>query len=262
MTFNVISSSDIARGLIDGLYIGYKQWGETPLETLERVRQENPHLRDVPLSYAGRLDPLAEGVLLILCGEANKFRQQFLGLDKQYECEVLFGIKTDSADLLGLITEVDRVDVSAELIQNVLASLLGPQSFPYPVFSSKTIQGKPLFQWFKEGRIHEIQIPSTDILIKDISLLSCKDIYSSDVIDKIKKATELVHGDFRQKEILESYIEKIADSMSFKVAVIHVECTSGAYMRTIAEKIGETCGSPAIAYSIKRVKIGNFTFTL
>ncbi len=95
MSHNVISKDDIARGLIDGLFLTYKQWGETPLEALERVRLENPHVKNIPLSYAGRLDPLAEGVLLVLCGEANKSRSEYLGMDKEYECEVLFGIKTD-----------------------------------------------------------------------------------------------------------------------------------------------------------------------
>jgi tRNA U55 pseudouridine synthase TruB len=33
-------------------------------------------------------------------------------------------------------------------------------------------------------------------------------------------------------------------------------------MRTLAEMIGEKCGMPALAYSIKRTKIREFTFIL
>ena len=43
-----------------------KQVGETPLEMLDRLRIEQPSLRDEKLSYAGRLDPMAEGEMLFL----------------------------------------------------------------------------------------------------------------------------------------------------------------------------------------------------
>jgi tRNA pseudouridine55 synthase len=257
MAHNVISQADIARGLIDGLFLTYKQWGETPLETLERVRKENPNLNDVPLSYAGRLDPLAEGVLLVLCGEANKARGEYLGMDKEYECEVLFGIKTDSGDLLGLISEIKEGEVKEEVLKESLPLLLGAQSFPYPVFSSKTVNGKPLFAWFKEGKIHEIEIPKTDVNIKEIEMMSLKTIHADEVLGKITKAIELIKGDFRQSEILKSYKEHLINQ-SFIVATIKVSCTSGTYMRTLAEIIGDKNNMPALAYSIKRTKIGEF----
>jgi tRNA U55 pseudouridine synthase TruB len=44
----------------------YKNVGETPLECLERFRVENSEYKDVPMTYAGRLDPMAEGVLIVL----------------------------------------------------------------------------------------------------------------------------------------------------------------------------------------------------
>ena len=44
----------------------YKQMGETPRERLERLRQQRPYYEHEVLSYAGRLDPMAEGVLLCL----------------------------------------------------------------------------------------------------------------------------------------------------------------------------------------------------
>jgi tRNA pseudouridine55 synthase len=261
MSHNVISQTVIARGLIDGLFLTYKQWGETPLETLERVRMENPNLKSVPLSYAGRLDPLAEGVLLVLCGEANKARNEYLGMDKEYECEILFGIKTDSGDLLGLISEIKEGEVNEVIIKESLSTLLGKQSFPYPVFSSKTVNGKPLFSWFKEGKIHEIEIPKTDVEIRNIEMTSLTSVNASDVLQKITKAVELIKGDFRQSEILEKYT-KCLSTQRFTVAKIRVTCTSGTYMRTLAEMIGEKCGMPALAYSIKRTKIREFTFIL
>jgi tRNA pseudouridine(55) synthase len=261
MTHNVISQADIARGLIDGLFVTYKQWGETPLQTLDRVRGENPNLKDIPLSYAGRLDPLAEGVLLVLCGEANKSRNEYLGMEKEYECEILFGMQTDSGDLLGLILNVEETEISEEDIKKSTLELIGKQSFTYPVFSSKAVLGKPLFQWFKEGRIHEIEIPKTDIEIKSIDVVSTTVVSANEVLEKVTHAVNLVTGDFRQDEILRKYKE-VMGSQKFTLATLKVSCTSGTYMRTLAEMIGQKCNVSALAYSIKRVKIGEFTFSL
>jgi len=62
----------------------YKNIGETPLECLERIRSERQELVKERLSYAGRLDPMAEGVMLILVGDENKEREKYLGLDDSF----------------------------------------------------------------------------------------------------------------------------------------------------------------------------------
>ena len=50
----------------------YKKEGETPLEAIERFRRKNPEYRNEKMTYAGRLDPMAEGVLLVLAGNECK----------------------------------------------------------------------------------------------------------------------------------------------------------------------------------------------
>lgn len=273
MAFNVISPDDIARGLIDGLLPVYKQWAETPLQTLDRIRVALPALQDVPLSYAGRLDPLAEGLMLVLCGEANKARLEYLGLDKEYEFEVLFGLSTDTGDLLGLPITIhpkhaDSQDqhtptthIEEAQLVDAVNSLTGQHTFPYPVFSSKTVQGKPLFEWYKEGRIDEIKIPDISITIRDIEVLSLTTVTAADVYNKVSEATRLVSGDFRQKDILSGF-DKLSineSSRKIQVARIRAHCTSGTYIRTLAQKIGELCHTNALAYSIKRTKVGDIS---
>ena len=46
-----------------------KAVGETPLSALERHRGEHPELLGIPMAYAGRLDPMASGKLLVLIGD-------------------------------------------------------------------------------------------------------------------------------------------------------------------------------------------------
>jgi hypothetical protein len=83
----------------------YKKLGETPRERLERLRTQKPHYAHEVLSYAGRLDPMAEGVLLCLVGSANKRREAYLDLGKEYVLDILFGFSTDTYDVLGRVME-------------------------------------------------------------------------------------------------------------------------------------------------------------
>ena len=82
-----------------------KKSGETPLECINRFKVNNPEYKNDKMTYAGRLDPLASGVLLVLVGEECKNKEEYLKLDKEYELTILFGFKTDSFDILGMIDE-------------------------------------------------------------------------------------------------------------------------------------------------------------
>jgi len=43
-----------------------KKEGETPLEALQAFRSKNKKYKGVKMTYAGRLDPMASGLLLVL----------------------------------------------------------------------------------------------------------------------------------------------------------------------------------------------------
>ncbi len=62
-----------------------KKEGETPLEALEIFRKKNKEYMGVKMTYAGRLDPMASGLLLILAGEEAKNKEKYLILGKEYE---------------------------------------------------------------------------------------------------------------------------------------------------------------------------------
>lgn len=278
---NEISKDELMRGLLteadlqeengnksilNGLLLVYKKWGKTPLETLDELRQKYPLLEGVPLSYAGRLDPLAEGLMLILVGDTNKDREKYLGLDKTYEVEILFGIKTDTGDLFGLpyFNGDAQEKFGADEVSKVLKSFVGKQQFPYPVYSSKTVQGKPLFQWMNEGRINEIEIPKTDVEIYSLLLLKAgmnpvKKVRGAEILEKVELALNSVKGDFRYDEMRAGWASALhgLEEESFSVVKIACECSSGTYMRILAEEIGKKMGVPALAYSIKRTKISD-----
>ena len=79
----------------------WKRAGETPLQAMEALRARDPALAGVPMVYAGRLDPMAEGVLLVLAGDDRHALPEHLRHDKRYRASFLFGVGSDTGDGLG-----------------------------------------------------------------------------------------------------------------------------------------------------------------
>ena len=235
-----------------------KQTGETPLECLERIRKEQNIGIDVPMTYAGRLDPLAEGKMIVLVGDECKDKEKYLGLDKTYEIQVLLGVTTDTGDALGFITNINvekEIDISKNL---KLSHYVGKFVQEYPAYSSKTHNGKQLHELARAGELPEV-MPTKEVEIFDIknlgiSTLTGYDIYLQ-VVDNIKK----VHGDFRQQFILEKW-KDFHDKYSknaFQIVTLEVKCSSGTYMRALAERMGKDLGVGAMALRIIRTDLGN-----
>ena len=236
----------------------YKKEGETPLECLNRFRLEQPEYKEAVLSYVGRLDPMAEGVLLVVVGEENKNREAYLGLDKVYEVEVLFGVTTDTGDILGKVVEVSKSVVESNF--DFLKSFIGPFTQKYPHYSSKTVNGKPLFQWAREGKLDEIEVPEKSVEIFDVKLKSNFILSGEEILKQVEERIKKVNGDFRQEEITNSWKEHVTPFIkeNFSFITIEVSCSSGTYMRTLSEEIGKKLGVPAIAWRIKRLKVAQY----
>lgn len=243
----------------------YKKIGETPLECLDRFREHNPEYKDASLSYAGRLDPMAEGVLLVLAGEENKKREKYLSLDKEYSFEVLFGFETDTYDILGRVSKSSEVSklrkISKENIKEILETFKGKMIQKYPAYSSKTVLGKPLFEWARSEKLNEIEIPSREVEIHSMVLENHRMIGKEELRNFIKERIALVRGDFRQKEIIALWSNVLNTSKvrKFPVARIYLKCSSGTYARSLAHSLGERLEIGALALSIVRTKVGNWS---
>ncbi len=76
--------------------------------------------------------------------------------------------------------------------------------------------------------------------IKSIEFLEQYLMNSQEIFNLIRNRIEKVNGDFRQKEILASWQNELeTKDQSFRFIKIKVDCTTGTYMRSLAEKIGE-----------------------
>jgi tRNA pseudouridine(55) synthase len=253
-----------------------KRLGETPLEALTRVRAERDIDESVPMTYAGRLDPMAEGVLVLLVGEECKKKVEYLGLDKEYEVEIVFGVSTDTYDMLGIpklsIEKIEQLPAGG--FQKIFQKYVGKFSQPYPPFSSKTVNGVQLHTLARAGELpDEDEMPSKEVEIYAVEVVNGGVISSAALEERIMSGIKLVKGDFRQEEIMKQWsgifrTTEVADGdagvhiqhetscPNFPMVRIRVKCSSGTYMRSLAERMGRDLGVGAFALSIKRLSIG------
>ena len=237
-----------------------KKEGETPLEAAESFRYLHKAYKDIKMTYAGRLDPIASGLLLILAGEEIKNKEKYLNLNKEYEFEVLFGFATDTYDILGKIISHrsdlwDKRGLEKEIKKN-LQHFRGKFLQKYPMYSSKTVKGKPLFAYAKSGEA--VEAPEREVFVKSLKFLKLKKINNKKLLADIEKRIKKVKGDFRQKEIIKLWRKKLNErgESSLRIGSFKIKCGSGTYVRGIADSLGEKIGIPALAFKIKRTKIG------
>ncbi|MEK7109151.1 MAG: hypothetical protein AAB919_01830 [Patescibacteria group bacterium] len=240
----------------------YKQLGETPRECLERLRHKHRQYEHEVLSYAGRLDPVAEGVMLCLVGAANKRRETYLDLGKEYVLDVLLGFSTDTYDVLGRVMETgDASAVRRIAIQKALNEFRGKVQQQYPPFSSKTVEGKSLFEWARNNALSALVLPSRSVTIHDITIEGIYKVKEPLLLEYIETSVGKVNGDFRQEEIVRTWKRHLKSdgTREFKAATIKIDCTSGTYARSIAHGLGQELGVPALALHILRTKVGDYS---
>lgn len=249
-----------------------KEVGETPLSCAEKWRATQPDMNGIPLSYAGRLDPMASGKLLVLVGDECKNQTNYHGLDKEYEFSVLFGIASDTHDVLGrLQTSTDDISIEEHQVAEVVKGLIGLFTFSYPLFSAKTVQGKPLHMWTLEGRLNEIEIPTrtseifelevTHIETKPRQEVAALALQKINTIPEVTDPRKALGADFRRTDVRVDWQDVATDfSLPSNYTIAHLRCTasSGAYMRTLATIIADKLGTTGLAFHIHRTKIGHY----
>ena len=246
-----------------------KHVGETPLVALERFRLEHRIPFRTPLAYAGRLDPMASGKLLILIDDECKVQEKYHSLDKEYQVEVLLGVSSDSGDVLGLLSSSPQKSVTEMGVKTVLKKFIGPITLPYPHFSSKTVRGKPLHTWTLENRLGEIEIPKKKSTIHALTFRGLRTLTRSEVLTIARTKIETIPlvtdpkkalgADFRRDAVRASWneLEKTGRE-TYQILSFSCIASSGTYMRTLGEYIAKELGTTGLAYSIHRTKIGKY----
>ncbi len=116
--------------------------------------------------HTGTLDPLATGLLPICFGEATKFSMGLLEADKTSRAPIRLGQTTTTGDAEGEVIDARPVNVNEEQVREVLQRFTGAiQQLP-PMHSALKHQGKPLYEYIRQGET--IERAPREVFIHDL----------------------------------------------------------------------------------------------
>lgn len=170
------------------------------------------------IGHVGTLDPLAQGLLVVCVGRATKVVQFLTGLDKQYEAEITLGKASPTLDSEGIDLNAPANPIDHLSEADLLAAL--------KKFEGSIEQRVPAFSAVRVGgeplyrkarRGEEVTPPTRTVTIADISLSS----YRRPVVSAV------------------------------------VTCSSGTYIRTLADDLGRVLGCGAYLSHLRRTRVGH-----
>ena len=179
---------------LDGVLLLDKATGLSSNSALQQARRL---YRAEKAGHTGVLDPLATGLLPVCFGQATKFAQYLLDADKAYIATLRLGQATDTGDAEGSIIATSHTEISQTDFQVACQQHLGAQQQLPPMYSALKHQGKPLYQYARQGidiqrqprniHIHNIQILRFQFPEAQISVQCSKGTYIRTLAEDIAK---------------------------------------------------------------------------
>jgi len=153
---------------MNGIMILNKPKGMTSFSAVNAIHK----LIGVKAGHAGTLDPMAEGVLVVLLGKFTKKAKEFESSIKEYEAEITFGIETDSLDSTGKVTSRKEVNITRPQLEEAMVHFTGEIEQIPPMVSAIHYKGKRLYELARQGieveraprkiTIHKLELKSFD----------------------------------------------------------------------------------------------------
>lgn len=188
------------------------------------VNQVSKILKTKKIGHTGTLDPIATGVLVLCIGKATKLVEVITSYDKEYEAEVILGIKTDTKDITGKILKEEKAIISKENIEECLKKMIGTYNQTVPIYSAVKINGKKLYEYARNNE--EIELPKRKVTIKELKLIS-----------------DITYEKEKTKFKIKCHVSK------------------GTYIRSLIEDIATNLNTIGTMENLKRTKQGNFQIT-
>ncbi|HOO77815.1 MAG TPA: tRNA pseudouridine(55) synthase TruB [bacterium] len=136
-----------------GIMLVDKPAGITSFGVVARIRRR---FKFGKVGHGGTLDPMATGLLIVLCGKATRTARNLLGGGKEYRAEALLGRWTDTQDATGrTLGEADPSRVTREELEEALEAFRGEIEQVPPMVSALKFRGKPLYKLAREGKTVE-----------------------------------------------------------------------------------------------------------
>jgi len=208
-------------------------------------------------THTGTLDPMAEGVLVVLTGEDRFKKTEYSHWQKTYQFKVLVGFETDTHDLLGLIKNIDHKKINQPVFEKNLKSFIGRQQQLVPKFSAQRINGQSGFDLAKKNQPFDLQKNEIEILALEI--LNKETVNSNELFAYINRTINLVVGNFRQAKILTNWEKVLANQKNYELITIEAVTSKRTYIRALVRDFSKKLNLALTTYSIVRTKNGKFT---
>ena len=205
----------VVRRPVHGVLLLDKPLGLSSNDALQKAKWL---LRAEKAGHTGTLDPLATGVLPLCFGAATKFSALQLDAAKTYEATAILGIKTSTGDAEGAVISEREVNVTQADLDRVQQQFTGKILQIPPMHSALKRDGKPLYEYAREGIALEREP-------RDVTIYKLK-------------------VQFAGYETAQSAITIVA------------KVSKGTYIRTLGEDIGEALGCGAHLSSLRRTETG------
>jgi tRNA pseudouridine55 synthase len=211
---------------MDGVLVIDKPAGMTSHDVVAQTRRI---LHERRIGHTGTLDPFATGVLVILLGKATRLSQFMTGVDKEYEAIIRLGYSTDTGDRTGkqLPGPTPAHNWTEAEIEAALQSLRGDIDQIPPMYSAKKVEGKKLYELARRGE--SVERKPVRVCIHEFAA--------------IKPGGQLI------KDNLDGTFDFHA----------RVSCSSGTYVRTLAEDFGKRLYVGAHLAELRRTRVGDLT---
>ena len=174
------------------------------------------------IGHTGTLDPLATGVLVVAVGKATKLIQYLENQKKTYIAEVLFGIDTDTYDVLGkVVKKCDEFDLNNQIIDSALTELKETKTQIPPIYSAIKVDGMKLYDYALQNK--DVNIASRPVLIEEL--------------------------------------ERVSDYEK-KLCKIKIRANKGFYVRSLIHDLGIKLSCFATMKNLVRIKAGNYDLSM
>lgn len=200
---------------IHGLLAVAKSAGPTSHDVVDLARRV---LGERRVGHTGTLDPMAEGLLLLLVGQATRLQRYLMLWDKSYRGVVQLGQATTTYDREGepMAPAGPPPALESELITRLEQRFSGTFDQAPPPYSAKKVDGRKLYELAREGR--EVQPEPKTVTVQRLTL---------EVLDHSRLAVELT-------------------------------CSTGFYVRSLAHELGLELGCGAHLEHLSRVSVGPY----
>ena len=131
----------------------YKPVAMTSFDVIRAFKRSvHPNFK---VGHGGTLDPFADGVLLLLLGQATKKMNELSRLPKTYRAKALLGASSDTLDKTGEIVNGRYAKIKRTELSKEIEKFHGEIMQQIPNYSATKINGVPRYKLARAGKAME-----------------------------------------------------------------------------------------------------------